>query len=262
MYFSYFDESGDDGYPVYSSELFVLSSLYFHQSSWRSNYEAIRSFRQELKKRWNFPIKLEFHTQGFLTDKNPYHGKYTTGERKKILFEYCHFVSGLTFKIISVVIEKKRIRRPKYAVLRKALTYNIQRIENDLGLPENNDQFLIISDEGRVKKMRQTARAIQRINYLPSKFHPEPYRKEIQRLIEDPLPKPSSESYFIQIADMISFLVNLYSRQNMCDPKQPRANRVADVLSVGDEVSSLDMLKSRFNLRASKNPYGIVYYPK
>jgi hypothetical protein len=262
MFFSYFDESGDDGYPVYSSELFVLSSIYFHYSVWKKNYEAIRLFRQNLKKQWNFPVKLEFHTKEFLADKNPYHGMYTPDQRRTILFEYCQFVESLDFKIISVVIDKKKIQRPKYAVLQKALTYNIQRIENDLGLPEHDGQFLIITDEGRVKKMRETTRAIQRINFIPSQFSLLPYRKEIARLIEDPLPKPSSESYFIQIADMVSFLVGLYARENLCDPKQPWGNRVSAVLTKGDEISLLEILKARFNPRASKNTYGIVYYPK
>jgi hypothetical protein len=262
MFFSYFDESGDDGYPDYSSELFVLSSIYFHYAVWKTNYEAIRAFRQNLKKQWDFPVKLEFHTKEFLADKNPYHGKYTAHQRRSILFEYCQFVASLDFKIITVVIDKKRIQRPKYAVLKKALTYNIQRIENDLGLPDCDGHFLIITDEGRVKQMRETARAIQRINYIPSQIYPQPYRKEIARLIEDPLPKPSSESYFIQIADMISFLVGLYARQNLCDPKQPWGRRVSGVLNQGDEVDLLEILKARFNVRASKNPYGIVYYPR
>lgn len=262
MFFSYFDESGDDGYPTYSSELFVLTSIYFHYTAWKTNYEAVRLFRQNLKKQWNFPVKMEFHTKEFLTDKNPYHGRYSPDERRNILFAYCQFVAGLDFKIIAVVIDKTRIKRPKYPVLKKALTYNIQRIENDLGLPEHDGQFLIITDEGRVKMMRETARAIQRINYIPSQFYPQPYRKEIARLMEDPLPKPSSESYFIQIADMISFLVGLYARQNLCDPKLPWGNRVSGVLQKGDETMLLDIFKGRFNLKASKSPYGIVYYPK
>jgi hypothetical protein len=261
MYISYFDESGDDGYPATSSELFVLASLYFHYSVWKENYQATLSFRRELKKRWDFPVKMEFHTKEFLADKNPYHGKYNADERKQILLEYCDFVSTLKFKIIAVVIDKTRIKRPKYAVLKKSLTYNIQRIENDLSVPGHEGHFLIITDEGRVNQMRETARAIQRFNYIPSVIHPVPYRKEITRLIEDPLPKPSSQSYFIQIADMIAFLVNLYARKNLCDPQQAWGNRVSAVLSAGDDVVLMDKLKERFNLSASKRPYGIVYYP-
>ncbi len=262
LFLSYFDESGDDGYPVFSSSLFVLSSIYFHYSNWKKNYVAMHGFRKELKSSFNFPVKVEFHTKEFITDKNPYHGKYSPEQRRNILFHYTRFVSSLNFKIIAVVIDKTRINRPKYNVLKNALTYNIQRIENDLSLPEHNGQFLIITDEGRVKKMRVTTRAIQRINYIPSRIYPSSYRKEIVRLIEDPLPKPSSESYFIQIVDLISFLVALFAKRNLCFPILPWGNRVLEVLSPGDEVSLLDILKPRFNVHASKSPYGIVHYPK
>lgn len=53
---------------------------------------------------------------------------------------------------------------------------------------------MIISDEGRVSKMRDTARMLQRINYIPSQFNYASYQKEIKTLIEDPLPKNSKES--------------------------------------------------------------------
>lgn len=45
MFISYFDESGDDGYPVYSSELFVLSCLYMHETHWKENLQIVQAFR-------------------------------------------------------------------------------------------------------------------------------------------------------------------------------------------------------------------------
>ena len=90
-----------------------------------------------------------------------------------------------------------------------------------------------------------------------------PFRQEIQNLIEDPLPKNSGESYFIQLADMISFVVNLYFKRNVNNPAQNWSKRVQSVLNYGDEILLMDQLKPRFNLKAnSKNNYGLVYYPK
>ncbi|WP_416209999.1 DUF3800 domain-containing protein [Anaerolinea sp.] len=88
----------------------------------------------------------------------------------------------------------------------------MQRIENDLQ-PDKNPgaKFIIITDPGRVGKMRKTSRRIQRLNFIPSKFGSESYRKEISTLIEDPLPKDSRESYFIQLVDLVSFIVYMHS---------------------------------------------------
>ncbi|WP_204279881.1 hypothetical protein, partial [Serratia marcescens] len=71
-----------------------------------------------------------------------------------------------------------------YDVLKNALTYNVQRIENDLNINPDN-RFMIITDEGRVSKMRSTTRQIQKINFIPSMFNYDTYRKEIEKLIED-----------------------------------------------------------------------------
>ncbi len=40
MFISYFDETGDDDYPKYSSELFVLTSIYMYFLDWKSNYQG------------------------------------------------------------------------------------------------------------------------------------------------------------------------------------------------------------------------------
>jgi len=52
-------------------------------------------------------------------------------------------------------------------------------------------------------------RKIQRINIIPSKFIG-CYRKEIKLTIENPLPKKSQESYFIQMCDFVAFIIYLY----------------------------------------------------
>ncbi|MGH2647826.1 MAG: DUF3800 domain-containing protein [Ginsengibacter sp.] len=262
MFISYFDESGDDGYPKFASELFVLTSIYFHHSLWKKNYTKLSTIRKHLKDSFGLPIKQEFHTKEFVTDKDPYHGKYSASDRRNILIQFCKYAALLDFKTISVIIDKNKINREKYDVLKNALTYNVQRIENDLRLLKNESRFLIITDEGRVGKMTSTTREIQKINYIPSMYQGT-YRKEIDCLIEDPLPKKSSQSYFIQLVDMICFIISLYAKQNLCRKKISWGNRISNVLNYGDEIELLNILKPKLNLKASSyNEYGIVYYPK
>jgi len=263
MYLCYFDESGDDGYPNFSSQLFVLSSLYMSQSAWKQNYDKIKKFRKQLKEDFGFPVKQEFHTMNFLTDKDPYHGKYDPALRKEIITLFCDFIGVLEVKAINVVIDKSKINREPYDVLENALTYNIQRIENDMNYSDLKDKdFLIITDEGRVASMRRVTRKIQRINLIPSRYHKDSYRKEIEHLIEDPLPKPSDESWFIQITDLLATIVMLYARRNLATSPIRWANRLKKVLNYGDEITLLEKMKSSLNTKANgENEYGIVYYP-
>jgi len=260
MYIVYFDETGDDGYPQYSSDLFILTSLYMHHQTWKDNYSKIKEFRRELKNKFNLPIKTEFHTKAFLTDKNPYRNLNISNDDKKyILNAFFQLTSSLSLKFINIVINKENIDPNKeYDILDKALTYNIQRIENDLG---ESEKFIIITDDGRVQKMTKTTRKIQRINYIPSKYNIGSYNRVIKKLIEDPLLKRSSESYFIQLVDMVSYIVFLYAKRKFSDGIW--ASRVLNILGYGDEIYLLNLIKNVLNLEATaKNEFGIVHYPK
>lgn len=213
MRIAYYDESGDDGFPSYSSPVFTLSAIYLHYLQWRESFEAIRNFRRGLKDSFGIPVNLEVHTKHLLLNKNPYRGlAISDGDRLRIVDLFCDLIGGLDCRIVNVAIVKTRILSPHYRVLDTALTYSIQRIENDLNPARNpEERLLIITDAGRVAKMRSTARRIQRINFIPSRFEPTAYRQEIRSLIEDPLPKDSKESYFVQLADLTAFIVYLYA---------------------------------------------------
>lgn len=260
MFIAYYDESGDDGWPKTSTDTFVLSVVYMHHQHWKENYQRMHDFRKELWRSHGFPFSEEFHTREFLLDKDPYRKLGFDGERRKeILQLVCEIIANLNCRIISVCINKKSIQKLDYDVLDNAFTYSIQRIENDL--KAGGSRFLIISDEGRVGKMRKTSRRIQRFNPIQSKFGYRSYRKEIELLIEDPLPKNSSESFFIQAADTVSFLVNLRMRSDLGIGGLP--NRLARYLTDQDIENCLRLLTPSLNLKASsQNEFGIVCYPR
>lgn len=262
MYIAYYDESGDDGYPKYSSPLFILSVIYLHYLNWKGIFENISEFRRQLKKDFNIPIKMEFHTKYFILNKKPYRSLQISDDDRLLIIElFCELISNLDLSIINVVINKKSILSNTYNVLDNALTYSIQRIENDLNKIDPSKKFMIITDQGRIRKMRMTARKIQRINFIPSKYNVKPYRKEIKSLIEDPLQKDSKESYFIQLADLVAFIIYLYSVYKLGVGKIP--NRMPEKVDKEKVNELMEKLKGSLNLNASKSDlYGVVYYPK
>ncbi len=170
MKFCYYDESGDDGYPLYSSPLFVLTGIYFDHLLWKEIHRSVVELRKYLKEKFDFPVKMELHSKQFLLDKDPYRNLGFSQQQKiDIVSTICAFIGSQDLKIINILINKVAINHSAYDVLNTALTYSIQRVENDLNPSKNPDvRFLIITDEGRVGKMRDTTRAIQRINYIPS----------------------------------------------------------------------------------------------
>jgi Protein of unknown function (DUF3800) len=262
MHIAYFDESGDDGFPSYSSPLFALSASYLHYLNWKPAFEQILEFRRELKKTLGVPVKLEIHAKYFLLNKNPYKQfGFSDADRIRAISAFCDLIASLELKLVNAVIVKPRVLARDYNVLDWALKMSIQRIENDLDPGRNpTARFLMITDEGRVGKMRATARRMQRINFIPSKFGTGTYRREIQSLIEDPLPKDSRDSYFIQLSDLVAFVVYLHCLVET--GVAPFSNRLATLVDAAQVRSWMDQLKPRFNLLASSaNPYGIVIHP-
>ncbi|MDO9547050.1 MAG: DUF3800 domain-containing protein [Pelolinea sp.] len=206
MFLSYFDESGDDGFPNYSSPLFVLSAIYFHNSEWQNLYQNLKTKRKDIKNKYGFPINVELHAKPFLLNKRPYKNfSIPDNLRVDLIEDYIQFIASLNLKCVNVAINKTLINTPVNKVLDWAVTYATQRLENDLEINNPDCNFMIITDPGRVGKMRKTTRRIQVFNPIPSRVSPGlTYRREIHRLLEDPLEKESDQSYFIQTADVIS----------------------------------------------------------
>lgn len=131
-YIAYFDKTGDDGNNTNSSDIFLLTSIYMSINSWQKNYDIMLELRKKLKQKYNFFLKEEMHTKHFLCDKDPYRKyNWSINDKQEILKEYTLAISKLDISIINVMIDKRKIKRNDYKVLENALTYNIQRIEND-----------------------------------------------------------------------------------------------------------------------------------
>lgn len=261
---AYFDETGDDGIVTTSSDIFVLTSLYMSASSWQSNFDAMRQCRKQLKQNFGFHISEEMHTKAFLTDKGLYRPYgWTPEQRNALLIQYTKALAALDAKVINVVIDKTKVQHPDtYEVLRNALTYNIQRIEND-SKSGGDWNFLIITDPGRLAPMRKTAREIRAFNLIPSQYSTEARNTPVRNLIEDILEKDSKESYFIQACDFISYFVHLYYKGIYLHASLP--NRVAKVIDDTFVGRVLATLKEGHLLNldaAHNNTYGLVIYPR
>lgn len=261
-YLVYFDETGDDGLVQYSCDHFVLTSIYMPAEKWQGNFNKIQEMRQGLRNDFGLHVTEEFHTKHFLTDKNPFrvYG-WSKTEKQEILKRYTKTLACLDMQCINVIIDKEKVKLATYPVLENALTYNLQRIENDCA---GEWKYIVISDKGRVGIMNYTARRIRAYNPIPSMFGTTYKNQPIQNMTEDILEKDSKESYFIQACDFISYFVHLHFTIKNQGKELP--NRVANIIDNSFVGSVMETLKKggTINLNASRSshPYGFVIYPK
>lgn len=257
----YFDETGDDGLVKTSSQTFVLTSFYMPSQSWQSNFNKVKEFRKSIKEKYGLHTSQQLHTKQFLTDKGQYRQyNWTPQQRKNILIEYTHCIASLQAKSINVIIDKNNITNAQeYNILKNALTYNIQRIDNDSGGQWN---YLVITDQGRIAPMKKAARQIRSYNPIPSHYTSEIVNRPVKNMIQDIMQKDSSQSYFIQICDFISYFVHLYYKTNFLNQQLPnRATKVIDKTFPGRILATLQS-GGILNLKASNNRYGLVIYPR
>lgn len=261
-YFAYFDETGDDGLVKYSCDHFVLTGIYMPSEKWQGNYEKLKEMRRSLRDEFALHVTEEFHTKQFLSNKNPYRNYgWSKQQKQDILKQYTITLASLDMQCMNVIIDKTKVKSPTYHVLEKALTYSVQRIENDSA---GKWKYVILSDKGRVGIMSHTARKIRAFNPIPSMFGSDYRNQPIKNMLEDILEKDSKESYFIQASDFISYFAHLYFITHDQGGNLP--NRVATVIDNKFVASVFATLRKgeKINLKASRSshPNGFVIYPK
>ncbi len=256
----YFDETGDDGNNTKTSDAFVLTSLSVSTSDWAMVFEKHRQLRKLLHDKYGFSYFDEFHTKPFLYSKNPYRAYgWSIEERRQIIAIYARWLASLNVSLVNVVIDKTKIRSADYDVLGKALTYNIQRVDNT---SNGNWNYLCITDPGRTNQMRKTARLIRAYNPIPIEPYGDFYNSPIKYMIEDVLEKDSKDSCFIQMCDFVSYFV--YQYHKVAFLHKQITGRPLQVISERHVEWVLNTLLEGgiLNTRASKNEYGLVVYPK
>ena len=121
-----------------------------------------------------------------------------------------------------------------------------------LSLSKGNTEVLLVHDEGDALRVRGLARKARRAGSAGSAFGTGYLRRPAQRVIDDPVPRDSTQSYFLQMADL-----NAYAAfRHVVPPPQRRTQIVPQ--SMWDELGTARLLAVS---QLAGGPPGIVKYP-
>ncbi len=262
----YCDEAGDPGYPKFESPCFFLTFLYMNVEHWDACFNHLLQTRRALRLE-GLPTRLEFHSREFFLNKNPYTRlKLSNHKRIEIIDTLVDSISQLAqFNVqsINVVIVKERITS-KYNVLDKAFTYGLTRIDTNLYKQKAQykyGKFLLLVDDGYLHKVRGICRKLRRYNYVPYEGGHESRPITLSSIIDDPLPKDSKFSYFIQTADLIAYLISQYVYIKLELNASPKRKKFISDEKIIEWVERLDSI---FNIDAcprSEFGHGIFVHP-
>jgi hypothetical protein len=227
----YIDES-------YDQQKFCLSAIAIRHDQWRDCFNRVQQHRRLLKQDHGVFIRKEIHAhelvggRGQLADQII--NKHT---RSRIFYGLLRLVAELPgVMVFNICLDIKGRRDPQLDAWERLLN----RIERTMlafeqrefpmrkellsKLPPNTTtpgdalhtrllnyapRAMIFADEGRETEITRVYRKMTVFNPIPSQFGTwadgATRNMPLQRIIEDPVFKPSHHSFFVQLADCVSF---------------------------------------------------------
>ncbi len=222
MYLAYIDESGDTGLNNSPTQYFVLTAIVINENDWRQTLTDFVEFRRYLNKSFGLPLRTEIHTSDFVNQSPNLKTPIEKNIRIDIL-KKCLKWLNLRTELSIITIRCKKNRANDKDVFEYTWATLIQRIENTLmykNFPkqEGIENSILIADNTDKNKLKKLLRKMRHINFIPSMGELQPkYGSRniaIKHIIEDPIFKDSSDSYFHQLADIVAYFARQYYEPN------------------------------------------------
>ncbi|HEY1170856.1 MAG TPA: DUF3800 domain-containing protein [Verrucomicrobiae bacterium] len=272
----YIDES-------YDASKFCLSAIVIRHSEWNTCFELVLEHRRKLKRDYGIFLRKEIHATEFVAGRGKISdrliGKWersriflgllelTASLPKVLCFNVCLDSTNhedpqmaawdrLLNRIERTLLEFERREIPERRTLTDEAVIGMQteRAESlRIRLNDYSARGLIVADEGREHDITKALRKMKVYNPIPSQFGAWPNGQTTQnittrRILEDPVFKPSFQSYFIQLADCIAFSLLKREVAPTSNIQKYRINKMFD-----DTVTGIC-----YKPASPKDPLGIV----
>jgi hypothetical protein len=205
----YVDESGDVGTYIpgksQNSKHFILSELIVSQDDWLEALDRLSQFRKMIKEKYGLLMKEEIHTSElFRISKMKSYKSIRKSDRVQILRLFMQDMPVIfpNSKVINICLNKVDFLNQEVDFMELAWRRLIQRYDTFLK-KEVNDKGIIISDSTNSDLTRRLVRQMRKYNPTPS-YYGGSYNPVTDSILEDPFPKDSKHSYFIQAVDAIA----------------------------------------------------------
>lgn len=251
VYFAYVDESGDAG--LAGSRTYALGCVMVESASWPTVFDDTIDYRRFLRSRFGVPVRAEIKANHLLRNGGAFRSLGLSEKARFAIYRgHMRLQQKLDLLAFAVVIDKAGLqqRRPGLDPRDVAWEYLLQRLERFT--TKGNTEVLLVHDEGDALRVRGLARKARRAGSAGSAFGTGYLRRPAQRVIDDPVPRDSTQSYFLQMADL-----NAYAAfRHVVPPPQRRTQIVPQ--SMWDELGTARLLAVS---QLAGGPPGIVKYP-
>lgn len=204
MFLAYIDDSGNTGVP--GSITYTLGCVIAGGGMWNAALDGLVAFRRDLKNSYGIPVTAELKANYIIRNKGMLFRLGLNEQERHAVYQECMRVQpALGLKAFAVVIHKERLekRKPGTDPREVAWEFLLQR------LGATSDRLkrpvMIVHDHGDSATVRKIARKARRAGTAGSHFGTGQLKRPTRYLIEDPVPRDSRTSLFIQLADMNAY---------------------------------------------------------
>lgn len=251
MHIAYVDESGDLG----QSLTYTLGCVLLDGEAWPGAFDALIGFRRWTRDRFGVLMRDEMKADFLIRNGGPFKARpLPDGMRQTIYRQALRIAAKADIRAFAVVIRKEELceHDDQLSPRDVAWDYLLQRLRTGSErTPFGPCTVLLAHDEGETATIRKLARRARRAGTAGSRFGTGQLRVPFAKLVDDPVPKNSAHSFFIQLADLVAYagFRRLYAPG-------------AKVASVVPQMMWDELGDARYaEVTTSRDPLGIVHWP-
>lgn len=245
MHLAYIDESGSPG----GSRTFTLACVLVSDERWSAAFDDLIRYRRFLRDRFGVPVRAEIKASHLLRPGGAFRElALSESVRAAIYRGTVRLIPKVNLQAFAVVVlQEAGVADPRLT----AWEYLLQRLERFA--TKTPTRVLIVHDEGDADFVRKLARKARRAGGAGRAFGTGYLQLPFAGLIDDPVPRDSRQSYFLQLADLLA-----YAAFRRVIPPPPRA---VPIVTAGTWDQLGDSRLSAVSSVAG-GPTGIVVWPR
>jgi len=205
MLLAYVDESGNTGDVSSGGTVtYTLGCVLIDTDLWPSAFDEMLLFRRRLRSTFGLPMRTEIKANYLLRNSGDLRPLgLGPGARRIIYRAHMRILETLPARAFAIVVDKRPVRRPPAGYFDLAWEGLLQRLERTSTAEKAT--FMVMHDEGEDDAIRRWVRRSRRYLTAGSAYGAGTFHNPARLLVDDPVARRSTQSYFIQMADLVAY---------------------------------------------------------
>jgi hypothetical protein len=201
VHFAYVDESGNTGIPPAGSRTYTLGCVLLEAASWPAAFDDMIDYRRFLRARFGIPVRAELKANHLLQNGGAFRQlALSESARRAVYRQSMRLIPKLGLQAFAVVIDKTQRTTDHRDLAWEYMLQRLERFSTKGGTP-----LMIVHDEGEAGLVRKHVRRARRAGMAGSMFGTGILKVPARFFVDDPVPRDSSQSYFVQLADLVAY---------------------------------------------------------